>query len=188
MKCFEMPNGCQTKPSRVTAEPISAYPLRVPRRLVRVMMGGVSTRLLFVCLGNICRSPTAEAVMRRLVAQRGLGAEIEVASAGTGAWHVGDPPDARAAEAARRRGVTLVGGARQVVQADFEDFDLLLAMDRENARELRRIAPPGAGHKVRMLADADVPDPYYSGANGFETVLDIVEIACESLLDDLRQA
>lgn len=152
------------------------------------MMRTVSTRLLFVCLGNICRSPTAEAVMRRLVADRGLGAEIEVDSAGTGAWHVGEPPDARAAEAAGRRGFTLTGAARQVTRADYEAFDLLVAMDAANARDLRRMAPPDTGHKVRRLADVDVPDPYYGAENGFETVLDIVEAACLRLLHDLRQA
>lgn len=152
------------------------------------MMACVPTRLLFVCLGNICRSPTAEGVMRRLVAERGLEAEIEVDSAGTGAWHAGDPPDPRAVEAARLRSIPLTGGARQVTPADFEDFDLLLAMDEDNARNLRRIAPPGTEHKVRKLAEVDVPDPFYGGPHGFETVLDIVETACECLLDDLRQA
>lgn len=152
------------------------------------MMGAVSTRLLFVCLGNICRSPTAEAVMRRLIAQRGLAAEVEVDSAGTGAWHVGRPPDDRAAEAASRRGITLTGAARQVTAADYEAFDLLVAMDAANMRDLARMAPPGTGHKVRRLAEVDVPDPYYGAANGFETVLDIVEAACLRLLHDVRQA
>jgi protein-tyrosine phosphatase len=143
------------------------------------------TRLLFVCLGNICRSPTAEAVMRRLVSERGLDGEIEVDSAGTGDWHVGSPPDARAAEAAARRGFTLAGAARQVTRSDFTAFDLILAMDARNASDLRRSAPPGTAHKVRLLADVDVPDPYFGGRDGFDEVLDLVTDACGRLLDQL---
>jgi protein-tyrosine phosphatase len=150
-----------------------------------------------VCMGNICRSPTAEAVMRRLVREAGLEDEIEVESAGMGDWHVGHPPDRRAAEAARRRGVTLEGTARQARASDFADFDLLLAMDRDNHAELRALAPDAeAAAKVHMLReydpesagapDLDVPDPYYGGAQGFETVLDQVEAACRGLLDALR--
>jgi protein-tyrosine phosphatase len=153
-------------------------------------------RVLFVCLGNICRSPTAEGVMRRLVREAGLQDEIEIDSAGTGGWHVGAPPDARATEAARRRGTELSGAARRIDPADFERFDLILAMDEENLRELRRLAPPQAGERVRKLrefdpasagaGDLDVPDPYYGGSDGFETVLDMVEAACRGLLDELR--
>ena len=147
-------------------------------------------RILFVCMGNICRSPTAEGVMRHLLDERGLDGEIEVASAGTGGWHAGSPPDARATETARGRGITLEGAARQVTAADFEDFDLLVAMDRENLDDLRAIAPAGREHKLRMLlADGrDVPDPYYGGARGFEQVLDLVKTACEELLDELQRA
>ena len=141
-------------------------------------------RLLFVCMGNICRSPTAEAVMRRLVAERGLSDQVEVDSAGTDGYHVGQPPDPRSTEAAARRGIALTGSARQVTYGDFEDFDLLLAADRRNLRELRRAAPAGTEHKVRLLADVDVPDPYY-GDDGFDLVLDIVEKACAQLLDEL---
>jgi protein-tyrosine phosphatase len=148
-------------------------------------------------LGNICRSPTAEAVMRGLVREAGLEDEIEIESAGIGDWHAGHAPDRRAAEAARRRGVTLEGTARQVRARDFEDFDLLLAMDRDNHRELRALAPDGhAAEKVRMLRefdprsagapDLDVPDPYYGGPQGFEIVLDQVEAACHGLLESLR--
>jgi protein-tyrosine phosphatase len=154
------------------------------------------TRILFVCMGNICRSPTAEGVMRSLVREAGLEHEIEIDSAGTGGWHVGDPPDRRATEAARLRGITLDGAARQVTPADFEDFDLVLALDRENLRNLRAIAPPGTEEKLRLLRefdphsagapDLDVPDPYYGGPRGFETVLDQVEAACRGLLDELR--
>jgi protein-tyrosine phosphatase len=147
-------------------------------------------RILFVCMGNICRSPTAEGVMRRLVADAGLDDVIEIDSAGTGGWHAGEPPDARAATAARRRGVTLEGGARQVRPEDFDRFDLIVAMDRGNLRELRALAPgDGAREKLRLLvAGQDVPDPYYGGDRGFETVLDMVEAACRELLDELRAA
>jgi len=135
--------------------------------------------------------------MRGLVREAGLEDEIAIDSAGIGDWHVGYPPDQRASEAARRRGVTLEGAARQVGPDDFEDFDLLLAMDRDNLRELRALAPDGeAAEKVRMLRefdpasaggpDLDVPDPYYGGDQGFETVLDQVEAACRGLLDTLR--
>jgi len=144
-------------------------------------------RLLFVCMGNICRSPTAEGVMRRLIEDEGL--DIEVDSAGTGGWHVGEPPDERATLAARRRGVTLAGAARQVEASDFRRFDMLVAMDRGNLRELLALAPDDeARAKVRLLVpDADVPDPYYGGDRGFETVLDMVESACRELLDELRE-
>jgi protein-tyrosine phosphatase len=145
-------------------------------------------RILFVCMGNICRSPTAEGVMRHLLAERGLQDEIHVESAGTGGWHAGAPPDARSARAAAARGITVDGAARQVTRADFEDFDLLVAMDRDNLRDLFAIAPPGTEHKVRMLlaGNRDVPDPYYGGPRGFENVLDLVEAACAQLLDELR--
>jgi protein-tyrosine phosphatase len=145
-------------------------------------------RILFVCMGNICRSPTAEGVMRHLLAERGLEDEIEVQSAGTGGWHAGSPPDARSTRAAAARGITLDGAARQVTRADFEDFDLLVAMDRDNLADLRAIAPPGTEHKIRLLLGEgrDVPDPYYGGPHGFENVLDLVETACEQLLDELR--
>lgn len=145
----------------------------------------MTTRLLFVCLGNICRSPTAEAVMRHLVEERGLGGQFELDSAGTAGWHTGASPDQRSTEAARRRGITVAGAARQVQAEDFEQFDLLLAMDADNLAELRRIAPPGASAQLRLLADVDVPDPYYGGPNGFDTVLDIVQTACGELLDEL---
>jgi protein-tyrosine phosphatase len=148
------------------------------------------TRVLFVCLGNICRSPTAEGVMRRLIHEEGLEGEIEVDSAGTGGWHVGAPPDQRATEAARRRGTTLEGAARRFdPRADFERFDLILAMDAENRRDLLALAPDDeARAKVRLFlsGDRDVPDPYYGGAGGFEEVLDLVEEAARELLTELR--
>jgi protein-tyrosine phosphatase len=156
-------------------------------------------RILFVCLGNICRSPTAEAVMRRLLEEEGLDGRVEVDSAGMGSWHLGAPPDARATSAAARRGVTLAGAARQVTPADFRDFDLVVAMDRKNVRELLAVAPDEeARGRVRLLRefdpasvgapDLDVPDPYYGGDRGFETVLDMVEAACRGLIDALRTA
>jgi low molecular weight protein-tyrosine phosphatase len=152
-------------------------------------------RVLFVCLGNICRSPTAEAVMARLVADADLEHAIELDSAGTGGWHVGSPPDARATAAAAARGIEMRGVARQVEREDFERFDLLLAMDAENHRDLRALAPNAeAAAKVRLLrefdpaaeADRDVPDPYYGGEDGFDHVLDLVEAACAGLLAELR--
>jgi protein-tyrosine phosphatase len=147
-----------------------------------------AVRVLFVCMGNICRSPTAEGVMRRLVRDEGLEDQIELDSAGTGGWHAGEPPDPRATEAARRRGIELAGAARQVEPEDFERSDLILAMDRENLAALRGLAPDDeARDKVRLLlGDRDVPDPYYGGERGFEDVLDLVEGACRELLDELR--
>jgi protein-tyrosine phosphatase len=156
-------------------------------------------RILFVCLGNICRSPTAEAVMRHLLAEEGLNGRIEVQSAGTGDWHVGEPPDARSAVAAARRGVRLAGVARQVQRADFGRFDLIVAMDRTNLDELRKAARrAGAGTEIRLLREfdpdakatgqLDVPDPYFGGDGGFDHVLDLVERACRGLLAELRAA
>ena len=148
-------------------------------------------RVLMVCLGNICRSPTAEGVLRHLAREQGLEGRVEVESAGTGSWHVGEPPDARAVAAARGRGYALEGSGRQVRPEDFEAFDLVLAMDASNLRDLRRIAPAGTEHKVRALRDwdpdgpGDVPDPYYGAAGGFDEVLDIVERSCRGLLADL---
>ena len=152
-------------------------------------------RVLFVCMGNICRSPTAEGVMRRLLDEEGLSDSIEVDSAGTGAWHAGSGPDPRAIAAAQRRGISLTGAARQVRLSDFDDFDRIVALDRENARDLRRLAPDDeARAKVRLLreydpahgGDLDVPDPYYGADDGFGHVLDLVDAACRGLIDDLR--
>lgn len=155
-------------------------------------------RILFVCAGNICRSPTAEGVMRGLLDGEGLTERIEIESAGTGGWHAGDPPDARSVAAAQARGITVDGAARRVTDDDFERFDLLLALDRENLRELLARAPEDARPKVRLLrefdpasvasGDLDVPDPYYGGANGFEDVLDLIEAACAGLLGEVRAA
>ncbi len=154
-------------------------------------------RVLFVCLGNICRSPTAEGVMRALVREAGLEESIEIDSAGTGSWHIGDAPDARATAAARERGIVLEGAARQVERGDFEAFDLIVAMDRQNLADLRRLAPDErAAEKVVLLRDLDpatadqqldVPDPYHGGAHGFEHVFDLVHDACTALLERLRE-
>ncbi len=157
----------------------------------------MAVRLLFVCMGNICRSPTAEAVMRAVVAREGLEDVVAIDSAGTGAWHVGNRPDRRATAAARARGIALQGAARQVTRVDFEAYDLLLAADTENVAALRRMAPDAAGvAKVVLLrrydpaavasGDLDVPDPYYGEDDGFEHVLDVVQAACEGLLASLR--
>ena len=153
-------------------------------------------RLLFVCMGNICRSPTAEGVMRGLLREQGLEDAVEVDSAGTGDWHAGSPPDARATAAAQARGIMLTGAARQVARADFADYDLILAADRRNLRDLEAVLPPGAQAKLHLLRefdpasagapDLDVPDPYYGGDDGFEHVLDLVEAACRGLIDRLR--
>ena len=154
-------------------------------------------RLLFVCLGNICRSPTAAGVMASLLEQAGMGERIAVDSAGTGAWHVGSPPDARASETALGRGVQLTGSARQVSAADFEDFDLLLAMDASNRRDLLVLAANAEQRaKVRLLrefdpasaaaGELDVPDPYYGGDGGFEQVFEIVDAGCTGLLEQIR--
>ncbi|HEX2161127.1 MAG TPA: low molecular weight protein-tyrosine-phosphatase [Thermoleophilaceae bacterium] len=151
-------------------------------------------RLLFVCLGNICRSPTAEGVMRHLLEREGLGDAVEIDSAGTGDWHVGHAPDERATAAARDRGIALTGQARQVDAADFDAYDLILAMDRANHDDLLALAPDeDARARVRLLREYDpeavaageleVPDPYYGEVDGFEDVLDLVTRACEGLLD-----
>jgi protein-tyrosine phosphatase len=153
-------------------------------------------RLLFVCMGTICRSPTAEGVMRALLREQGLEDAVEVDSAGTGDWHAGAPPDERATAAASARGIALAGAARIVALRDFDDFDLILAADRGNLRDLRAVAPEGARARIHLLRefdpdsngapDLDVPDPYYGGPDGFEHVLDLVESACRGLLDALR--
>jgi protein-tyrosine phosphatase len=153
-------------------------------------------RILFVCLGNICRSPTAEAVLRALAAREAPDLLLEVDSAGTAGYHVGQPPDPRTREAAARRGYDLGAlRARVVEPADFERFDLILAMDRENLKVLRRRAPTHAHERLRLFlefapeaAPEDVPDPYYGGPNGFEEVLDLVEATTRGLLAHLRRS
>ena len=150
-------------------------------------------RILFVCLGNICRSPTAEGVFRSVAEQEGV--EVEVRSAGTGGWHVGAPPDERATTAAAARGIELAGAAQQFEPADFEAYDLIVAMDTQNAADLQRVAPDEeAAAKIRLLrefdpeaaGDLDVPDPYYGGPDGFEDVLDMVERSSRGLVEEVR--
>lgn len=151
----------------------------------------------FVCLGNICRSPTAAGLMRQLITERGLERTIEVDSAGTGSWHVGEPPDDRAREEAARRGVVLDDVGRQFERDDFDRFDLVVAMDHDNRSALHRLAAhEGHRAKIRLLrefdpdapAGAPVPDPYYGGEDGFRDVFDLVETACSALLDHLVEA
>lgn len=148
-------------------------------------------RILFVCLGNICRSPTAEAVLRDLAAERGMDGEIEIDSAGTGDWHIGEPPDPRATEAAARSGIELGGTARQVRPADLVEFDLVVAMDSSNHADLVAMADGDSEHIVllRELAGdetPDVPDPYFGGEDGFDEVLEIIRSNCHALLDQVE--
>ncbi len=148
----------------------------------------------FVCLGNICRSPTAEGVMRHVVNKAGLSDRFLIDSAGTAAYHAGEPPDRRSAAAAKRRGIILSGSARQFVASDLERFEHVLAMDRDNLGNLRKLVrSPALGERIRLFREydphvsepADVPDPYYGGDAGFEEVLDICERSCQALLAEL---
>lgn len=149
--------------------------------------------VLFVCMGNICRSPTAEGVFRRLVAERAPGLAIEIDSAGTHDYHVGDPPDRRAIAAASRRGIDIRNlRARTIDESDFERFNLLVAMDRLNREILLDRSPEQYRERVRLflefapaIDEEDVPDPYYGGPVGFERVLDLAEDASRGLLDEV---
>ncbi len=153
-------------------------------------------RVLFVCMGNICRSPTAEGVFRRVFEQRAPGLDVHFDSAGTHGYHLGAPPDRRAIEAARRRGIDLSQlRARLVEDEDFASFDLLLVMDRSNAQLLLERAAPAYRARVRLVmqyaADAyreEVPDPYYGDAPGFEEVLDLLERAADGFVTELLQS
>lgn len=152
-------------------------------------------RILFVCMGNICRSPTAHAVFRQRLDVAGLGRSIEIDSAGTHGFHVGQPPDRRAEQAARARGYTMADlRARQVEPQDLVGFDYVVGMDGANHRDLERLAGEASRARVARLlefldedAPRDVPDPYYGGPNGFEEVLDLVEAASDALLDYVRR-
>jgi len=151
-------------------------------------------RICFVCLGNICRSPTAHGVMLRLVEDAGLGGVIEIDSAGTAAYHVGELPDERSRAAARRRGIELTHRARQFIRADLDRFDLVVAMDGQNLERLQRLAGGRGGPPLVLLrsfdpsaaAGAEVPDPWGGGEDGFEQVLDQCERACAGLLAHAR--
>ena len=155
-------------------------------------------RLLFVCLGNICRSPAAEGVFLHLIAQAGLEDRFVVDSAGTGGWHVGNPADRRMRAAAERRGIHLPSRARQIELADFGNFDRILTMDDDNLQVVRSLAgelgarsdlalvEPMTSH-CRRFSDKEVPDPYYGGEQGFEHVLDLLEDACSGLLETLTR-
>lgn len=152
-------------------------------------------RILFVCLGNICRSPTAAVVFRAVASREAPDIVLEIDSAGTAGYHVGEPPDRRTRQAAARRGYDLSAlRARMVEPRDFEYFDLILAMDGENLRTLERRAPPQARERLRLFLEfapeagiTEVPDPYYGGPNGFEDVLDLIEAASRGLIEHLRR-
>jgi len=152
----------------------------------------MATRVLFVCLGNICRSPMGHGILEHLTGKAGLGKQIVVDSAGTGAWHIGEPPDPRTIEVARDNGIDIAGQrARKVRDKDFEKFDLIVAMDRENLRVLKGRSKDGHDGKIRMLREwdplgpGDVPDPYF-GEHGFQMVFEMVERSCRALLEELR--
>ena len=155
-------------------------------------------RILFVCLGNICRSPTAEGVMRHKLREAGLADDVDVESAGTGGWHIGHAPDERATAAAKLRGIPLESRAQRFEATHFDDFDLIIAMDRQNLEDMRSLAPNAdAEGRLSLLREYDptaveageleVPDPYYGGEQGFEDVLDMVERACDGLIEEIRE-
>ena len=150
-------------------------------------------KVLFVCMGNICRSPTAEAVLRKLATENGLAKDLQIDSAGTLGFHAGEPPDTRAVAHAAQRGYDLTAlRARKVVSADFEHFDYVVAMDDQNVRELQAFCPPHLRKRISLLLDwagqgarREVPDPYNGTAQDFELVLDLVERGCRGLVKQL---
>jgi protein-tyrosine phosphatase len=152
-------------------------------------------KVLFVCLGNICRSPLGEGVFRHLVNEAGLADRFDIDSAGTSAYHIGDPPDPRTQSVAQARGVRLTGAARQIRLHDFQDFDYVLVMDGQNMRNVRKLLDDSATAEVKFLrefdpearGDLDVPDPYYGGPRGFEDVHDMVHRSCAALLAHIRK-
>jgi protein-tyrosine phosphatase len=153
------------------------------------------TAILFVCLGNICRSPTAEGVLRHLIIGEAPELNVEIDSAGTGDYHVGDPPDPRTQRAALRRGIDLSGlRARRVVPGDFSKFDLILAMDRQNLRDLTSLRPAASTARLRLFMEyasdscLEVPDPYYGDESAFERILDLTMLAARGLVAELRKA
>jgi protein-tyrosine phosphatase len=159
--------------------------------MVRRASAGAPVRICFVCLGNICRSPTAEAVMRDIVREAGLAAEVEVDSAGTAGWHIGATPDQRAVEEAAGRGVRIVHRGRQITRRDFDEYDLILVMDHHNQSQLLQLAPDAdAAGTVKFLrsfdADAagavEIADPYYGSEEDFRQAYDEIDASCRGLL------
>ena len=164
-------------------------------KTARRLAGKDQVRILFVCLGNICRSPAADGVMRSIVEENGQESRFLIDSAGTGGYHIGDLPDQRMRVHARRRGLELTHICRQVRESDFDNFDLIVGMDESNLRNLRRLAPtveaeakivPMAAWVDAALRYDHIPDPYYDGAEGFETVLDLLQNGCQNLYNSLR--
>ncbi len=153
------------------------------------------TKVLFVCLGNICRSPTAEGVFKHIVEKTGLTNQIFIDSAGTGSWHIGNPPDRRAIDAAALRGIDISElKARQVTAVDAVEFDYLIVMDNQNLYDLRNLSDRAYHHKINLFlsyadnySESEVPDPYYGGSQGFSRVLDMIEDASQGLLHEIRQ-
>lgn len=152
------------------------------------------TKILFVCSGNICRSPSAEAVFKKLVDEKGVTGKFEIDSAGTGSWHVGEPADKRMKEHAKKRGYNLTSVSRKIYPSvDFEHFDLIIAMDNYNVNDLKSIVRNGKDlSKIHKMTDfakewnySEIPDPYYGGEEGFELVLDLLEDSCKGLLEKL---
>ncbi len=157
-------------------------------------MGSKKARVVFVCMGNICRSPTAEGVFRHLVHQANLDEHFQIDSAGTSWYHIGDPPDDRSVATALRRGVTVEGRARAFTQADLTAFDYIIVMDRDNRDGVLALADGESAKRVKLLRELDadandeleVPDPYYGGSQGFDNVFDIIERSCRALLEHIR--
>jgi len=154
----------------------------------------MAQQLLFVCLGNICRSPTAENVMNHLIQQANLEEQIICDSAGTSNYHIGEHPDQRMAKAAQQQGITLKGHGRQLRASDLEKFDLILAMDQQNYQDILALASGQSAPKVRLIcdfcrrySDTEVPDPYFGGPEGFKYVIDLLLDACEGLLHHLKE-
>lgn len=176
-------------------QPRQAEQRRLMEYNLMVMENSPTVSVLFVCMGNICRSPTAQGVFEQRVRGAGLAGRVEADSAGTLSYHVGSPPDPRAQAAARGRGIELAGQrARQVRPEDFDQFDYVVAMDRDNHAALAALCPPGREDRLHLMmelapesAEREVPDPYYGGDRGFERVLDMLELASTGLLNRIRE-
>lgn len=174
----------------IDAQSKSDYKLKIDSQAIFMQY-----KLLFVCLGNICRSPAAENIMNHLIEQAGLSEYITCDSAGTSSYHIGSSPDRRITSTANNRGITMKGKARQFRVSDFEEFDLILAMDKENYLDILALDPQKKYRdKVKLMCDfathhqiREVPDPYYGGREGFEKVLDLLLDACEGLLNYIRE-